>query len=154
MGIPYKKKKRKKRDWEANHIAIRDTFLALYKENIRTGIMFPPSNRQIAEVTGLSENTVSKHFGELDLQSLTDNSSIKMLFEPIMLSMASAAMKGDHNCARLFIENIFGCVEKRLDVTTKGKQLPAPHGDTFQIIDPNWQGEVEELKKELQAGEK
>lgn len=154
MGIPYKKKKRRKKDWQANHAAIRGVFLTLFKDNISKGNMFPPTNRQIAEITGLSENTVSKHIEDLDMDTLVETSSVKLLLEPILMSMAAYGMKGDHNCARLFIDNVSGGNVKRVDLTSKGERLPTSKtGDTFNIIAPEWKDEVEALKKDVQADE-
>ena len=153
MNTPHKKRKRRKKDWEQNHTAIRKTFLALLKENMRLGNMYPPTNKEIAEVVGLSESTVTKHVEGLDLSTMTERSTVKLLLEPLLTCLAQHGMKGDHNCAKLFIDKVFGEENiKRFDLTSKGEKLPETKkgGDIFIVKDGAWQDEIEKLRQELQ----
>ena len=40
-----------------------------------------------------------------------------------------------------------------VDITTKGQKIQQNNNSTtFNIIDPNWQGEIEEFQKKLNEG--
>lgn len=153
MGIPRPKKKKVRADWKVHHVAIRTAFLALLKEKKKSGDIFPPTNKDIAEVTGFTELTVSKHMDSIDMEKIISGSSLKLLLEPILMSMAGCAMNGDHKCAEVFINNVFGSKNvNRIDITSKGEKLPEKAGDTFQILVPEWEQKINEMNAKLRDG--
>lgn len=154
MGIPRPKKIRRRKDWEIHHVHVRKVFMDLYKMKVKEGDFCPPSIRELAEVSGLSEQTITKHLDELDLQKVMCGSSLSLMIEPIMGRLGmKCLMEGDPKAVEVFMK-YFDFAEKqtKIDLTSKGEKIQQQSGDVFQIIVPEWQKEVEEFTKNLKDG--
>ena len=153
MGIPRPKKPRRRKDWEIHHVHVRKVFMDLYKMKVKEGDFCPPSIRELAEVSGLSEQTITKHLDELDLQKVMCGSSLSLMIEPIIGRLGmKCLMEGDPKAVEVYMK-YFDYAEKtsKIDLTSKGEKIqPSQSGDVFQIIVPEWQKEVESLKEDLQ----
>ena len=156
MGIPRPKKRKRRSDWEIHHVHVRKVFMDLYKIKIKEGDFCPPSIRELAETSGLSEQTITKHLDELDLQTIMCGSSLKLMIEPIMGRLGmKCLMEGDPKAVEVYMKYFDSDKHTKIDITSKGEKLqPGKTGDVFQIIVPEWQKEVEALKEDLQADEK
>ena len=98
-------KTEKQLTWERNHWKIADA-IAKYVDQYAS----MPSKNYIAQSTGLSRETVYKHLktyaenpGE---QSTLDTFSV--MTEHVIARVLKAAMQGDLNAARLFLDNMKG----------------------------------------------
>jgi len=155
MGTPRPRKRKKRDDWEQHHIMIERAYLTLLKDRIKKGDLTSVTQAEISEITGLSKQAVSRHLADLDLQRLTDDNPVKLMANQVLNGLASAAMKGDAKCAQTYFEIVFQMGRQlSIDHTTKGQKLPAAKtGDTFNILVPEWQKEVEALKQDLESND-
>jgi len=152
MGIPRPKKPRRRKDWEIHHVHVRKVFMDLYKMKVKEGDFCPPSIRELAEVSGLSEQTITKHLDELDLQKVMCGSSLSLMIEPIMGRLGmKCLMEGDPKAVEVFMKYFDGGNEKsaRVDITTKGEKLqPGQSGDTYVVL-PGMKDALEQMDARL-----
>lgn len=90
-------------DKERHLIAIRDAFWTLAARNQR-----PPTNREIAVETGLSEQTISKRISEANLhRSIEADPNLKalsLLTGDVMLGIFFSARDGNAASAKLWLK--------------------------------------------------
>jgi len=155
MGTPRPKKKKKNKNWIDNHAAIRDTFLKLYQEGFKKGKIFPPTNKEIAETTGLSIDTITDHLEQLNVQQYLSSNALKTMVEPLLGTMAMLGTQGNVKAGQLFLEYFCGKLSTNIDITSKGEKLEPTKvstGDTFEILVPAWQEQIEDINKKLETG--
>jgi biotin operon repressor len=89
--------------WEANHFQITDAIAALIREKGRI-----PYKSDIAERTGLSRQTVSKHMKEFAKhpQYIEEMSKFRLLSSKILAMVYQYAIHGDMKAAKLFLSTV------------------------------------------------
>lgn len=95
--------------WEYNHHVISSAVTRLIREN---GCMPPKS--VIAEETGLSRQTVAKHFAAYKTQPeyIAEMEQFKFMSPKILASVFKFAVNGDMKAARLYFEMV-GAINKQ-----------------------------------------
>ncbi|NHA06463.1 hypothetical protein G7092_21825 [Mucilaginibacter sp. HC2] len=93
----------KQQVWEYNHQAITDAISKLTEEH---GSM--PTKNQLAEETGLSRQTISKHLKEYQTHPAHAEQieQYKMMAPKLMAKVFQYAAKGDIRAARLYLETV------------------------------------------------
>ena len=97
-------KKGKRVDWEINNRRISDAIFKYYKDNKKE-----PTNAEIAKLSGLSENTVSKHMKEIDFGKifLSQRRRMSTLSGPLFMSIYNSALKGNAKAQELMMQLVF-----------------------------------------------
>lgn len=145
-----KKKPMKGRvDWETNQELIEAKYIEIFHTKKKA-----PTPTELAELLGMSRQAISRHLQKLSLQKLVGSNTTKLLANTILQSMAMSAAKGDVKAAELYFKLVYGSEESlKIDVTSKGEKVaPIKAGDTYQILIPDWQEEIDLFNKDVSAG--
>ncbi len=83
--------KDKRLDWEDNHRRISNAILTHYKTSQKS-----PTQDEIAKLTGISRETVNKHFQEMDFEKLFERDRARLAVHTDVITMAvvNSALKG------------------------------------------------------------
>lgn len=109
---------KKRSDWEKNHEAIRDAYVAGIKM-----LGKKPTITYISKELNINWNTVWRHLE--DIENDLRKSPLRVLTEDIILAVARAAQGGNPQSQKLWFQIMEGWTEKtNLDVTTQGRALP------------------------------
>lgn len=108
----------KQQVWEYNHQVITD---AIAKLTEHYGCM--PTKNNIAEATGLSRQTITKHLKEYKNHPAyaEQTEQFKIMVPKLMAKVYRAAVKGDIRAARLYFETV-GAINKRQGKTVVNSQ--------------------------------
>jgi hypothetical protein len=108
----------KNKVWEHNHVRIRNAIAGLMRRN---GTM-PPQN-VIAEETGLSRQTIAKHFAAYKSHPdyLAEVERFKFMSNNILANVFKFASNGDMRAARLYFEMV-GALQKQPANTVVNEQ--------------------------------
>jgi DNA-binding transcriptional regulator YhcF (GntR family) len=82
-----------------------------YREYIKAHKQIP-TQTQVAEICGVSQVTVSKHFTKIDLNELIQ--PFKIFGDDILMGLANKARKGDAQAAKLFFMLVYDWNEKQV----------------------------------------
>lgn len=106
-GEPTEEENRRS-DWERNNRAIRDAIITFFKKNAKL-----PLNRELAEITGISERTIQEHLDSLDFDTIFKYSKSRMMtYAPdVFLSVVRQALKGNSKAQTLFF-TLIGFIQK------------------------------------------
>lgn len=80
-----------------------------YREYIKANKQIP-TQTQVAEICGVSQVTVSKHFTKIDLNELVQ--PFKIFGDDILMGLRYKASKGDAQAAKLFFALVYDWNEK------------------------------------------
>ena len=84
---------------------IKDAYREYIKEHKQI-----PTQTQVAEICGVSQVTVSKHFTKIDLSELVK--PFKIFGDDILMGLRGKAMKGDAQAAKLYFMLVYDWSEK------------------------------------------
>lgn len=100
----------KRLDWEENHRRISDAVLSHVASSKK-----PPTQEQIAKLSGLSRETVNKHLQELDYDRLFERERSRLAIHSDVLTMAllNSAMKGSGAAQKMCFQIIYGWAEPK-----------------------------------------
>jgi transcription initiation factor TFIIIB Brf1 subunit/transcription initiation factor TFIIB len=84
---------------------IKDAYREYIKEHKQI-----PTQTQVAEICGVTQVTISKHFTKIDLSELV--SPFKIFGDDILMGLRGKAMKGDAQAAKLFFMLVYDWQEK------------------------------------------
>lgn len=88
-------------DWQENHNKIRKAVMTHWVSN-----QSMPSHREIARITGLGEDTVSRHFGTQSFEQVRKElrEQASLLVQPVLFGLYNGAMKGSAECAKVLLK--------------------------------------------------
>ena len=104
--------------WEYNHVVIGSAITRFMREQ---GIM--PTKSDIAEKTGLSRQTVAKHFKEYKThpEHVAEMEQFKFMAPRVLANVFKFAVNGDIKAARLYFEMV-GAINKQQNNTVVNEQ--------------------------------
>lgn len=107
-------------DWQHNHAMIRDAILTLLGDKKDGGLERPPSVKEIAAKTGLTQQTVYEH-----LKRPFDpiESPARALIHDVDMGITKSAIEGNPAAAKLYYQLFHGFTEKSIVVTDPPKPL-------------------------------
>lgn len=80
-----------------------------YREYIKANKQIP-TQVQVAEICGVTQVTISRHFTKIDLNELIQ--PFKIFGDDILMGLRGKAMKGDAHAAKLFFALVYDWAEK------------------------------------------
>ena len=118
---PYKAKSsedKKRSDWEANHEAIKEVFVAFIKEHQKK-----PTITYIANKLEMQWNTIWRHLA--DLENELRKHPLRVLTDDMILAVVEAGKNGNAQSQKLWFQLMEGWSEKtNLEIRTDGIALP------------------------------
>lgn len=108
--------KQKRKDWEINHALITEAYLSLVKERLRA-----PTVQEVADMLGLTWDTVRKHVDELRFTPSTH--PLRILTDKVIISIAQSAMEGNPGSQKLWMQLMEGWGEKTTNLNVDLAQL-------------------------------
>lgn len=113
-----------------------------YRDYIKANKQIP-TQMQVAEICGVSQVTVSKHFTKINLNELVQ--PFKIFGDDILMGLRFKASKGDAQAAKLFFALVYDWNEKQeikgeinVKATVKTlsvKEVIKKYGETFDEIE-------------------
>ena len=111
--------KKRKKDWQANHVIIREAVVEGIKKNHRK-----PTITELAKVTGMSTSTIYTHMKGFDVESLVErNKEYRYLSEDVIGATYRSALKGDVRAQRLWFEMFEGMNQNGLLMSGSGEKV-------------------------------
>jgi hypothetical protein len=101
-----------RRDFLLLNQKIKDAYVEYIKANKQI-----PTQTQVAEICGVTQTTISKHFTKIDLNELVQ--PFKIFGDDILMGLRGKAMKGDAQAAKLYFMLVYDWNEKE-EHTIKG----------------------------------
>ena len=89
-----------------------------------------PTQTQVAEICGVTQVTVSKHFTKIDLSEIVQ--PFKIFGDDILMGLRAKASKGDPQAAKLFFMLVYDWTEKseqKLTGDIKLEYVPAKYSE-------------------------
>ena len=94
-----------RRDFLMLNQKIKDAYIEYIKEHKRI-----PTQTQVAEMCGVTQITISRHFTKIDLNELIQ--PFKIFGDDILMGLRYKASKGDAQAAKLFFMLVYDWSEK------------------------------------------
>lgn len=98
---PYAQFAKRRSDWQENHNKIRKAVMTHWASNKSMA-----SHKEIARITGLGEDTISKHLSETTFDVVKEElrEQASLLVQPVLFGLYNGAMKGSAECAKVLLK--------------------------------------------------